>query len=92
MSNGTMSPKDALAVIARHRDAHESLSLYDAYSAQEYPRLRAAHAAVAELIADMRRIKRAAELGIKHHSVGPGYTEEILATATAALARVGGAK
>jgi hypothetical protein len=52
---------------------------------------RNAVAAVTEMIADMHRIKRAAELGIKYHGAGPGYTEEILATATAAIARLGDA-
>lgn len=46
-----MSADEVLATIARHRDTHESLGVVDAYSAQEYPRLRDAHAAVAALIA-----------------------------------------
>lgn len=46
-----MTPDEVLATIARHRDTHESLGVVDAYSAQEYPRLRDAHAAVAALIA-----------------------------------------
>lgn len=42
---------NVLAVMAKHRDAHKAMSETDAYSAAEYPRLEAAYAAVAELLA-----------------------------------------
>ena len=48
----TMTADDVLATIARHRDAHAALSVSDAYSAQEYPRLRDAHEAVAAVYAE----------------------------------------
>ena len=47
-----MAADDVLATIARHRDAHDALSVSDAYSAQEYPRLRDAHDAVAAVYAE----------------------------------------
>lgn len=54
--------------------------------------LEQVHAAVAELIVNMRRIKAAAALGIRYHAIGPGYTEEIMRIADASLARITGAK
>lgn len=52
MTEQTMTPDEVLAVIAKHRDSHRSCALADGYSAQEYPRLRDAHDAVAALIAE----------------------------------------
>lgn len=43
---------DVLAVITKHRDSHAAMALADAYSAQEYPKLRDAYTAVAALIAE----------------------------------------
>lgn len=55
----------------------------------EHESLTSARAAVAELILDMEKIKDAARLGIRYHSIGPGYTEEIERIAKAALERIG---
>ena len=61
----------ALAVIAKHRDSHMLTALADAYSAQEYPRLRDAHD-VAELALAELTARRARDAEV-----------EALATATA---------
>jgi hypothetical protein len=42
---------DVLAVLARHRDSHVAAAATDAFSAQEAPRLTAAHDALAALLA-----------------------------------------
>lgn len=84
-----MSADEVLAVIARHRDTHESLGVVDAYSAQEYPRLRDAHAAVAALIAE-RDALRASLDEILNYSGGADSAlsdEYVVGRALSALAR-----
>jgi hypothetical protein len=54
-----MDKSEVLETIARHRDSHRSMVLADAYSAQEYPRLRDAHVAVSELYSEVERLRRA---------------------------------
>lgn len=68
-----MTPDEVLAVIAKHRDSHRSCALADAYSAQEYPRLRDAHTAVAALIAERNALRDIAAIA---HDAGLQYLSE----------------
>jgi hypothetical protein len=79
---------DVLQVIARHRDAHKSLSETDAYSAQEYPRLAATYDAVAELIEALSECVADMQATEEFYGKHP-RAQEVLARATAALAAIG---
>ncbi len=57
-------------------------------SAVESQRVREASAVVSGLIDALRQIKQAAASGIRYHATGPGYTEEIVRIANAALANI----
>ena len=61
-----MTADDVLATIARHRDEHESMAMCDAYSAQEYPRLRDAHEAVAAVYAERDALLEIAEMTVRN--------------------------
>lgn len=85
---------DVLAVLDKHVESHMRMAVSDAYSAQEYPKLREARVAVAELIAAAR--EASGTLGHAYHTVLTGLLSEDAHTAyqrlDAALENAGGAE
>lgn len=59
-------------------------------TSEEIARLRQLEAAAPELLAALEKIAAAAETGAPFHRIGPGYFEEILDIARAAIAKAKG--